>query len=177
MTSQNSSSRWSDAGMTEEVYSLHITYGLLTICLETHSWLWWIHNMPWLRNTDTLELQDLRTLKRTITAWKPVWKQRKSVMRRNQKWMPLWDSGGLPDKVLECKRLGCETQWVRLCSIWEKLQVTHSPTSQYHLRCISLEIVSWNWVCEACEACRGTKQSRWWHHITIYGHVPDYVGR
>ena len=54
-------------------------------------------------------------------------------------------------------------QWVRLCSIREKLQVTHSPKFQYHLHCISLEIVPRNWVCEACEASgtsRGTKRSR-----------------
>ena len=29
------------------------------------------------------------------------------------------------DGVLECKRLGCETQWVRVYSIQHKLQVTH----------------------------------------------------
>ncbi|KIK09698.1 hypothetical protein K443DRAFT_71178, partial [Laccaria amethystina LaAM-08-1] len=34
--------------------------------------------------------------------------------------------------VLECKRLGCETQW-------------------YHLHCVSLEVTPCNWVCEACE--------------------------
>ena len=84
------------------------------------------------------------------------------------------------DGVLECKRLGCETQWVRQCSIQEKLKDTHSLTFQYHLHCILLEIVPWNWVCGASEASgtsRGTKQSWWWHHLTIYGYVPDYIGR
>ena len=105
-----------------------------------------------------VELLDLPTLKRTIVAQKPVWKQRK---KHHWGWGIVVDSQS--DGVLECK---CETQWVRLCSLREKLQVTHSPTFQYHLHYISLEIVPWNWVCKACEASGtswGTKRSRWWH--------------
>jgi len=48
------------------------------------------------------------------------------------------------------------------------------------VHCILLEIVPWNWVCKACEASgtsRGTKWLWWWCHLTIYGHVPDYIDR
>ena len=66
------------------------------------------------------------------------------------------------DEVLECKELGCEMQWVRLSIFHTKKVLYHSPTSKYHLGCVSLDIVPQNWVCEACEASgtsRGTKRS------------------
>jgi hypothetical protein len=52
--------------------------------------------------------------------------------------------------VPECRRLGCETQWVKICSEQEKFQVTHLYSNI--TCCISLEIIPQNWVCEACEA-------------------------
>ena len=33
------------------------------------------------------------------------------------------------DRVLKCRRLGCETQWVKICSEQEKLQATHLYSS------------------------------------------------
>ena len=68
------------------------------------------------------------------------------------------------DSVLECKKLGCETQWVRLSIFHTKKVLYHSPTFKCHLGCVLFkDIVPQNWVCEACEASgtsRGTKQSR-----------------
>ena len=64
------------------------------------------------------------------------------------------------DGVLECKKLGCETQWVRLSIFHTKKVLYHSATFRYHLGCVSLDIVPRNWVCKACEASgtsRGTK--------------------
>ena len=45
------------------------------------------------------------------------------------------------DGVLECKKLGCETQWVRLSIFHTKKVLYHSPTFKYHLGCVSLDIV------------------------------------
>ena len=45
------------------------------------------------------------------------------------------------DGVLECKKLGCETQWVRLSIFHTKKVLYHSPTFKYHLGCVSLDMV------------------------------------
>ncbi|KAF8871905.1 hypothetical protein CPB84DRAFT_1691803 [Gymnopilus junonius] len=45
------------------------------------------------------------------------------------------------DVAIECKRAGCETQW-------------------YHLQCMKLNYVLWNWVCEACMALGMARRSK-----------------
>ena len=64
--------------------------------------------------------------------------------------------------VVECKRTGCETQWVSRILLFIGLNLLHNY-SQYHLECITDDPISKNWVCDACKASgegRGGKRSR-----------------
>ena len=81
--------------------------------------------------------------------------------------------------VVECKRTGCETQWVSRILLLIGLNLLHNY-SQYHLECITDDPISKNWVCDACKASgegRGGKRSRRQCRITIFGYVPDYVSQ
>ena len=64
--------------------------------------------------------------------------------------------------VIECKRIGCKTQWVSRVSYWTSVFCSYI-CSQYHMECITDDLISKNWVCEACKVSwegPGSKHSR-----------------
>ena len=128
-----------------------------------HLWVTdnWFRN-PFLIPMDTLyaklgytvELQDLPTLKRTIAARKPVWKQRRSVIskRRNQKGQPYCHSSADNTLLLfhratlghrMWKEVSSLIMWAQRMTVWisSKLSWTHTLLATISSACIVSDAV------------------------------------
>ena len=52
--------------------------------------------------------------------------------------------------IIKCKRISCETQWVRAQNV-ENFEVKPENDTQYHISCVGGILLPRNWLCEACE--------------------------